>query len=187
MKTIVLANILLLTFGWSIQGAVLTGPVYNPTTGHNYFLLGQSTWLAAEAEALSLGGHLATINDAAENIWVTTTFINYAGQEKSLWIGLNDQAQEGTFVWASGETALFRNWEAGQPDNGGGIFPEEDFVHIWPASRNLGAWNDYNTENNWFGMPFHGVVEVVPEPTALSLIVLGVMAVSFLRRNKAVA
>lgn len=185
MKTILISNVLLLCLSWSAQSAVLTGPIYNPATGHDYFLLGQSSWLTAEAEAQSLGGHLATINDAAENDWVTTTFINYGGQEKSLWIGLNDQTQEGTFVWASGETALFRNWEFGQPDNGGGAFPAEDFVHIWPASRNLGLWNDYNTGDNWFGMPFHGVVEVVPEPTALSLLGLGVIAMSFHRRKKA--
>src|SRR5688572_11605998 len=115
MKTRVLANILLLAFGCSVQSAVLTGPIYNPATGHNYFLLGQSSWLTAQAEAQSLGGHLATINDAAENTWVTSTFIG--GQERALWIGLNDVAQEGVFVWASGETASYRNWEPGQPDN----------------------------------------------------------------------
>ena len=181
MKTIVLSNLLLLAFSCAVHSAVLSGPVYNPATGHNYLLLGQSTWLAAEAEAQSLGGHLATINDAAENTWVTTTFINFGGQEKSLWIGLNDQAQEGVFVWASGETASFRNWEPGQPDNG---FGGEDFVHIWPASRNLGLWNDYNTDNNWFGMPFHGVVEIaVPEPTSLSLLALGATVI-FVRRGR---
>ena len=175
MKTTVLANILLLALGCSVQSAVISGPIYNPATGHNYFLLGQSSWLTAEAEAISLGGHLATINNVAENTWVTTTFSNYGGQERSLWIGLNDQAQEGVFVWANGETASYRNWEPGQPDNGSGVYPEEDFVHIWPASRSPGMWNDYNTDNNWFGMPFHGLVEV-PEPTALCLLTLGAAA-----------
>src|SRR5688572_31756078 len=152
MKTTVLANMLLLAFGCSVQCAVMSGPIYNPATGHSYILLGQSSWLTAEAEAIALGGHLATINNAAENAWVATMFSNYGGQERSLWIGLNDQAQEGVFVWANGEAASYRNWEPGQPDNGQIFYPEEDFVHIWPASRSPGMWNDYNTDNNWFGM-----------------------------------
>ena len=182
MKKIVTLGLLSLALIPPVHGFTLSGPVYNPATGHSYILLGQSTWLAAENEAISLGGHLVTINNAAENSWVAATFSNFGGQEKSLWIGLNDQAQEGVFVWTSGETASYRNWEPGQPDDGSGIYPEEDFVHIWPASRSPGMWNDYNTDNNWFGMPFHGVVELVPEPTSATLLFVGAAALLLRRR-----
>ena len=36
------------------------------------------TWTQAEAEAEALGGHLATVNDAAEQTWLTSTFGNFA-------------------------------------------------------------------------------------------------------------
>ena len=39
----------------------VVGPITNPANGHDYYLLEASTWTAAEAEAVSLGGHLVTI------------------------------------------------------------------------------------------------------------------------------
>ena len=81
------------------RAAVLAGPITNAANTHAYFLLNSNTWTTSEAEAVGLGGHLATINDAAENQWVLNTFfpltrVPYA----SLWIGLNDAANEGQFV-----------------------------------------------------------------------------------------
>src|SRR5256714_10353536 len=83
------------------QGAsVVIGPVINPANQHTYYLLSAATWTDSQAFAQSLGGNLATINDALENTWVFQTF----GQSRDLWIGFNDQQIEGTFTWVSGET-----------------------------------------------------------------------------------
>ena len=55
------------------NASVLQGPVTNASNGHLYYLLNQTSWTASEAEAVSLGGHLTTINDANENAWVMSS------------------------------------------------------------------------------------------------------------------
>src|SRR4051812_48608417 len=106
----------------------LHGPVVNPANGHEYYLyIGNTTqdgidhteWNDAEAVAVSLGGDLATINDAAESDFVLATFGSYAGKDRSLWIGLYKVGGQGGFVWVSGEPVTFTNWQAGQPDGFG--------------------------------------------------------------------
>ncbi len=149
------------------EGAVLSGPIVNPTTLSTYYLLSQNNWTASQAEAVSLGGNLVTINDLAENEWVVAQFSNYGGLARALWIGLNDAEREGTFVWASGEEIAFRNWGSGEPNNHMGI---EDWVHIFPQpDPRFKRWNDAPNSSNAFGFRFHGVVEVraVPEPSTL--------------------
>jgi hypothetical protein len=158
----------------------ISGPVYNPANGHTYYLLNSDTWFNSESAAVSLGGHLVTVNDAAENSFLLTTFSNYGGQPRSLWTGLNDFALEGSFVWSSGQTAAYRNWEGGEPDDGGGFYPTEDFVHIWPSPgpRSPGQWNDYIDSATFPDISFaiYGVVEI-PEP---SVLVMGMLGLGFL-------
>src|SRR6185295_14236358 len=89
----------------------------NPANGHVYDLLEYSSWTAAEARAVELGGHLATVNDQAEHDWITANFHNFQTVDIDLWTGFNDAAVEGTFVWASGEPVTFTNWDLGEPNN----------------------------------------------------------------------
>ncbi len=133
----------------SSMASVIAGPIVNPATSHQYYLLSPNTWTNAEAEAAAMGGHLVTINDDAENSWVWQTFAPYGGP---LWIGLSDAAQEGVFVWASGETATYFNWWCRspvdcEPSNNGG---NEHYVEL-----NNYVWND-----NTNGRLFRGVVEI---------------------------
>ena len=110
------------------RAAVLAGPLTNAANARTYYLLSANTWTASEAEAIGLGGHLVTINDAAENQWVLNTFFPLTGVPyASLWIGLNDAATEGQFVWASGEPVTFTYWYPGQPNNLG---EGEDYAAI---------------------------------------------------------
>lgn len=143
--------------------ALLSGPESHG--GHVYYLVEQSSWQAAEDLAVSMGGHLVTIDDAAEDAFVFSTFSTQVGSggRRSLWTGLNDQAVEGTFVWASGDPYVpgtsYQNFAAGEPR---GQFPGEDFIGI---SVNLpeftaGTWHDINQPS---GDITFGVIEV---PTA---------------------
>jgi len=149
--------------GLSAHAGILAGPVVNPANGHAYYLLSQNTWSNAEAQAVSLGGHLATIRNAAEDQWIFSTFGSYGG---ALWIGLTDRDKVFTFKWVSGEPLSYTSFAGGQPDNGsGGV---ERYVHIWctaqkPAS---GKWNDYGNGNTVLGVPLYGVAEISPTSTA---------------------
>jgi hypothetical protein len=116
-------------FGWQVPRP--EGWQHNPATGHDYLYVGDGmTWADAEEYAVSLGGHLVTINDAAENDWLIATF------GTQYWMGMNDIAVEGTWVWASGEPVTYTNWHVGEPNDIGG---EDGGVVSGPF---FGQWND---------------------------------------------
>jgi hypothetical protein len=134
---------------------VVAGPIRNPATCHDYYQLSLSGWLEAEAKALELGGHLVTINDAAEQTWVYSTFAPLGTEYK--WIGLNSFAQPGTtnFSWVSGETPTYTNWH-NPPFAGSG-----DFV-LWLSANTPfpGRW--VQSTNSYQINIVGGIVEVVP-------------------------
>ena len=120
----------------SANGAI-SPQIVNPQNGHRYVLLERGTWLNSEQGAILQGGHLATINDQAEQDWVFQTFARYGGQSRLLWIGLNDFASEGAYVWSSGQISHLRQWAPGEPNNAGGA---ENCVELAPLSTD--TWND---------------------------------------------
>jgi hypothetical protein len=127
-----------------VRAAVLAGPLTNAANGNTYYLLSENTWTASEAEARLLGGHLVTINDATENQWVRNTFSPLTGvTEAKLWIGLNDAANEGQFVWASGDPVTFTYWSPGEPDDVEGVLGTADYAAIGYLAGN--RWIDLTT------------------------------------------
>jgi hypothetical protein len=153
----------------------------NPANGHTYILLDGSAWTDAESEAIALGGHLVTLNDQAEEDWLWGKW----GPNRSLLIGLTDAAQEGTFVWTSGELFNYSHWAPGEPNNGVGYGTgPENYVYITRAgTSNPGFWNDFNGQPLAGQSPMFGVVELVPEPAAGGLLLLGVGAMALRRLN----
>lgn len=140
----------------SAQTPALTW-ITNPSNGHSYALTPQLNWSAAEALAQQHGGHLATIRNQAEQDWIVATFLT---PTITLWIGLNDVQNEGTFVWASGEPVTYTNWAAGEPNNNAGI---EDWTHVYPPFQ--AKWNDHIDVDFHWGYPSFGVIEV---PTTIA-------------------
>lgn len=109
----------------SIAGYTFIG-TYN---GHTYFRSNASvTWTAANAAANSLGAHLVTFSNAAEEA--------YFGSFGQHWIGLTDENTEGIWQWVNGEPLIYTNWNSGEPNNVG----NEDYCVInWSGN----TWNDW--------------------------------------------
>ena len=87
-----------------------------------------------------LGGHLVTINNAAEDAWIGDTFLGAATYDQ-FWIGSTDVEQEGNWKWTSGEAFNYSNWQPREPNNAGGL---EDFVNKEYCCGHFGDWNDAN-------------------------------------------
>ncbi len=92
-----------------------------------------ASWYEADKVCRKDGGYLVTVSDAAEDAFVASLIQNRA------WIGLNAVSNNRIFVWASDETASYRNWASykdSEPNNSGG---NEDCTEIWDEVH---GWND---------------------------------------------
>lgn len=148
-------------FRWEVELAppVPFTPVFtNAANGHYYALLTPATWTWSEHVAAELGGHLTSLSNLAEQVWVFNTFASYGGLNRLLWIGINDVATEGTFRWSSGEPVGFTYWSPGEPNN---ALTGEDFVTMYPPGHSqAGRWNDWGERVFSGSQPFNGVVEL---------------------------
>ncbi|MBK1642420.1 hypothetical protein CKO12_11135 [Chromatium okenii] len=179
-QALIVASLTLIASATS-SGSVITS-LLNPSNDHTYYLLSQANWVNSQAEALTLGGNLVTINDADENAWIYSSFANFSGIHRNLWIGFNDVANEGNFVWASGEQPGYTNWFGNDPDN---YLNNQDFAFIINDNYKTTAptyqgpyiqrWGDVDNITSVGSLPLHGVVEVtnVPLPSTIFLFLSG--------------
>ena len=156
---------------WLVAGRVMAqvvaGPIVNPATGHAYWLLAPNTWTSSESQAVALGGHLATINDQAEQDWVDAELGSYGGVNRELWIGFRSTTTPtpaSAYSWVSGEPTTFTSWAAPEPNDP--QFPPEPslYVRVYSADHPQypRLWDNFPD----FAGP-SGVVEtVIPEPVA---------------------
>ena len=116
--------------------------VIRPENDHAYKRVQCEDWEDAQVQAAAEGAYLLTINDETEQKWLQAVF---GGQPS--WIGLNDVAQEGEWVWDNGEPVTYTNWGLQEPDDNS--IGEEDHV-IFGAS---GRWADFG--------PGHGGISLL--------------------------
>jgi hypothetical protein len=105
-------------------------------------------WSAAQALAVSWGGHLATITSAAENQFAYDVSLaqsgwTYGGQWAGPYLGARKNASN-QFEWVTGEAFVFTSWLPGEP-NSGGWEPNLMFLGGAPSTTDIGPyWNDTN-------------------------------------------
>ena len=85
----------------------------NPTNGHAYKRIYCHDVIDAIDLAAAEDAYLVSINDEAEDLWIHQLF-----EPDALWIGLSDVAEEGQWVWHSGEPVTYTNWETREKDGG---------------------------------------------------------------------
>ncbi len=99
-----------------------------------YFILPvQMSGNSAQAFAQNLGANLISVESLAENTCIVNN-LNSLGYGGVIWIGFNDIAQEGNFVWFDQAPVIYTHWAGGEPNNSG----NEDCTQIYPN----GFWND---------------------------------------------
>ena len=110
-----------------------------------YTIVDGPSWTEAEAKALKLGGNLATISSNSENLLLNSAL----DPEHRRWIGLSDAANEGEWIWSSGESNDYRTW---YPEFGQGIWISEE-IRDYAALRGNGV-----IVTSWDNLPESGVV-----------------------------
>lgn len=87
--------------------------VVNPINGHAYKRIYCHDVMDAMTQAAAENAYLVSINDEAEDVWIQEVF-----EPDSFWIGLSDVANEGRWVWHSGEPVTYTNWGENKQDGG---------------------------------------------------------------------
>jgi hypothetical protein len=164
------------------------------------------TWSNAEANAIAMGGQLASITSVGEDqfiyslvssdasLWAWAGGITGASGVGP-WLGGYRQPAEpgGPFQWSDGATFSYSNWAIGEPNDFGG---NENYIEFYSSTGLLmnDTWNDLpnNTPDpNHLGPNPQGyVVEIlnVPEASVTNLFLFGggVFVISrFVRRHHA--
>jgi hypothetical protein len=186
-KTVILLSSLVLLFS---TGTAFCAPTYNAATGHWYDTVlsgANGSWNNAESNAIALGGNLVTINDAAEEAWLRSTF---SGTTR-YWIGFTDSETEGTWKWSSGENSTYVNWNPGEPNNSRSRDSNEDYAVLnWNTST--GAWNDWSYARRDYECNIEGIAEysapsTVPVPGSLLLACSGLALVRRVSRGRSLS
>jgi len=150
--------------GFKLEKPKLPPPVFKAEKtigGKHYRFYSDGQLLYKEAVAFAEGvehngekGRLLTISCKAEDEELVN-WITQQVRETTVWLGLNDEDREGTWVWSNGDEMSYSHWSVGEPNNVG----DEDCV-TWSNKK---GWNDVNCEET----PATLIIEFGPQKSAL--------------------
>ena len=138
--------------------------------GSSYYTVVSGTWEDAESKAISLGGHLVTINNKDEQDFLIKNRdkLGASFDLYQCWHGFSDASREGTWRWSSGEQVSFTNWHWQDPSNSPTSPGGEDYGVFRLAAEKPGAvyaigkWGDAN--NIGTGNFLHSLVGIAEVP-----------------------
>ena len=112
------------------DGEMLNGRCYKLISSY-------TSWFEAQDTCLAWGGQLVSVGSQQEN-----AFVRGLGDKAScadIWIGYNDLAKDGQWVWADGTAGNYSNWAPGEPNECQDCCGSpEDVAEMWAD----GTWND---------------------------------------------
>ena len=130
--------------------------VLNPANQHLYlYVKTPLAWHEARDYCVSQGGHLVTIQAPSENRFVYDLATKYNTQVGT-WLGGTDEAEEGTWVWVTGEPWNYWNWDKnsngpqpddkrGDPNNNPVLGADFLMFNYWDRT-----WHDSDDEQHYF-------------------------------------
>jgi len=147
-------------------------------------------WQAAQADAISRRGYLATVTSAEENQFVFALLGAEFWEPADVpgnpnyrvygpWLGATDALQEGNWQWVTGEPWNYIDWARGEPNNLNG---DEHYLQYLYKPDPAPTWND---AHNFSARSYVVEYNSIPEPSALALLVsatIGLMAYVWRRR-----
>jgi len=105
--------------------------------GHRYaYILLPMNWQQADGYARRYHGHLAVINTAEEQAWISRTF-GGGSLGRIMWLGGSDAEKEGIWRWINDDPWTYRNWTPPEPNNNNN---NEHYLAMKPD----GWWMDVN-------------------------------------------
>lgn len=125
--------------------------------GHYYQVFCELTsWKRAKTRCESMGGHLATISNAAENDFVRTLAEKTIGDftNTGVWLGATDDRLEGQWEWVDQTPFTYFSWGKGQPNNGGGKHGGENYLLLLLQYRGT----DGTKHRGWCDQPVESTV-----------------------------
>ena len=91
-----------------------------------------TNWTTALSKCRQQNSVLVDVENNEENV-----FIQHRHNGQKTWLGLNDQLEEGKFIWEDRGPGNFTSWAKNQPNNLG----EEDCVHALGVKYSY-EWDD---------------------------------------------